>query len=99
MEPIPAVSAWEAPEIPANNMETKTFAYARPPGNLPTIPLQNWISFSLIFARFIMFAARTNSGTASSVKLFRPVNIFCTTVIKEIEFNWEIPRSATRPKM
>ena len=41
--------------------------------------LQQSISFSVISPSFIRFAARINSGTANSVKLFRPLNIFWNT--------------------
>ena len=77
--PTPAVSAWEEPEIPAKIMDTSTFELARPPRRCPTKELQQSISFSVISPSFIRFAARINSGTANSVKLFRPLNIFWNT--------------------
>ena len=78
---MPAVSAWEDPEIPAKIMETRTLEYARPPRNLPTSALQQSISFPVISPSFIRFAARMNSGTASSVKLVMPLNIFVKTTV------------------
>ena len=95
--PIPAVSAWEEPEIPANIMDTRIFAWARPPRTWPTEDLHTSIRRSEMEPSFIRFAARMNSGTASRVKLFSPLNIFVKTTLLGMIGSAAIPAKDTKP--
>ena len=74
---MPAVSAWEDPEMPAKIIDTSTLAWPRPPGIQPTSSLAVSKSFSVILPAFIRLPARMNRGTAISKKESIPLTIFC----------------------
>ena len=72
MEPIPAVSAWEEPEIPANNIDTKTFAgipIAYILGLVALLGISQLNSISMITVVQKMFTG-LNSFTLLAVPLF-----------------------------
>ena len=64
-EPIPAASAVDEPEIPANSMLTITLTCPNPPGKCPTDARASLTSRSVMPAAFIRFAASKKNGTAS----------------------------------
>ena len=65
---MPAASAVDEPEMPANSIETMTFTWPSPPGRWPTMALANRIRRSVMPAPFIRFAASRKNGTASRTK-------------------------------
>ena len=67
-EPIPAASAVEEPEIPANSMLTSTFTCASPPGKWPIKQSMVFTSLWIAPPRLRISAARMKNGMASSVK-------------------------------
>src|SRR5438034_5315234 len=71
MEPSPAASAVDEPEIPAKIMLTTTLTCARPPRKWPTMVRVNAISRSVIPDAFMMFAASRKKGTASRMNALR----------------------------
>ena len=64
-EPIPAASAVDEPEIPANSMLTTTLTCPSPPGKWPTDVRARFTSRSVMPAAFIRLAANRKNGTAS----------------------------------
>ena len=95
--PTPEVSAWDEPEMPAKTIDTSTLAWARPPFQWPTRSQMHSISLSVMPPSFIRLAASMNSGTASSVKLFRPLNILVNTTMFGMEGRHAMPVKDTRP--
>ena len=65
---MPAASAVDEPEMPANSIETTTLTCPSPPGRCPTSALASRTSRSVMPAEFIRFAASRKNGTASSTK-------------------------------
>src|SRR5437762_3814247 len=63
--PTPAASAVEDPEIPAKSIDTSTLTWPSPPGRWPTSTRDRLISFSVMPAVFIRFAASMKNGIAS----------------------------------
>src|SRR5438876_4946514 len=66
--PTPAASAVEDPEIPAKSIDTSTLTWPSPPGRWPTSTRDRLISFSVMPAVFIRFAASMKNGIARSRK-------------------------------
>ena len=65
--PHPAASAVDDPEIPANNIDTITLTWPRPPGSQPVNTVAKPISRSVIFPLFMRLAASRKNGTASKM--------------------------------
>ena len=65
---MPAASAVEEPEMPANSMQTMTLMWPSPPGRWPTMARARSTSRSVIPAEFIRLAASRKNGTASRTK-------------------------------
>src|SRR6266403_1715984 len=63
--PTPAASAVDEPEMPAKSIDTSTLTCPRPPGRCPTSARDKLISFSVMPALFIRFAASMKNGIAS----------------------------------
>src|SRR5438552_6181861 len=64
--PTPAASAVDDPEIPAKSIDTSTLTWPSPPGRWPTSTRDRLISFSVMPAVFIRFAASMKNGIANS---------------------------------
>jgi len=65
--PQPAASAVDEPDIPANNIDTTTLTWPRPPGSQPVMTFARSIIRSVILPEFIKFAASKKNGTASKI--------------------------------
>ena len=68
MEPSPAASAFEEPEMPAKIMLVTTLTCPRPPGRWPTMACASRRSMLVMPAQFMRLAARTKKGIASKMK-------------------------------
>ena len=68
MEPSPAASAFEEPEMPAKIMLVTTLTWPRPPGRWPTMAWASRSSMLVMPAQFMRLAARTKNGMASKMK-------------------------------
>ena len=79
--PRPPASDTAVPDIPAKITLDKMFTWPRPPGSQPTTFIQNANSFLVMPPVFISFAAKRNSGIASSVKEFVPVYRYCVRIL------------------
>ncbi len=65
---MPAASAVEEPEMPANSMLTMTLMWPSPPGRWPTTAWDRRTRRSVMPAEFIRLAASRKNGTASRTK-------------------------------
>ena len=74
-------SATPEPDSAPNIMQASTATTARPPRMSPTIAMHRRTRRSVRPARFINWAASTNSGIASRVKLSIPATNCCAETI------------------
>ena len=84
MAPIMAAAAEAEPKMAAINMQEIATVNPRPPCTHPSRQFAKRTIFLDSAPRFMISPASINSGMASSVKLFKPLNMRCTRRIGSI---------------